>query len=137
VKAPIRHTPVSNASAVVSSTTLAGHPQAETSPAGGLQWPSIRLHFPLPRSAAAGVGGLPGTSAPAIRPSGLRRNLNFRSWGSTKGLTPGQKNVLIFGGLALGFAFSMSLLFPSAETREPDCFLPCWCGAGPWASASA
>jgi len=49
-------------------------------------------------------GGLPGHRSPAIRRAFLEENLNFGSWGSTK-LTQDQKNVLIFGGLALGFAF--------------------------------
>ena len=39
--------------------------------------------------------------------SGFEENLNFGL--GVNRLTPGQKNVLIFGGLALGFAFFLSL----------------------------
>ncbi|NQV10110.1 MAG: rubredoxin [Cyanobacteria bacterium] len=44
---------------------------------------------------------------PRNQASGFEENLNF-GLGVNK-LTPGQKNVLIFGGLALGFAFFLSL----------------------------
>ena len=44
---------------------------------------------------------------PRNKPSGFVENLNF-GLGVNK-LTPGQKNVLIFGGFALAFAFFLSL----------------------------
>ena len=44
---------------------------------------------------------------PRNKPSGFEENLNF-GLGVNK-LTPGQKNVLIFGGFALAFAFFLSL----------------------------
>ena len=44
---------------------------------------------------------------PRNKPSGFEENLNF-GFGVNK-LTPGQKNVLIFGGFALAFAFFLSL----------------------------
>jgi rubredoxin len=44
---------------------------------------------------------------PRNKPSGVEENLNF-GLGVNK-LTPGQKNVLIFGGFALAFAFFLSL----------------------------
>ncbi|MGK7931710.1 MAG: rubredoxin [Microcystaceae cyanobacterium] len=40
-------------------------------------------------------------------PSGFAENLNY-GFGVNR-LTPGQKNLLIFGGLALGFLFFLSL----------------------------
>jgi rubredoxin len=44
---------------------------------------------------------------PRDKPSGFEENLNF-GFGVNR-LTPGQKNVLIFGGFALAFAFFLSL----------------------------
>jgi rubredoxin len=44
---------------------------------------------------------------PRDKPSGFEENLNYGL--GVNRLTPGQKNVLIFGGLALGFAFFLSL----------------------------
>ena len=44
---------------------------------------------------------------PPSKASGFEENLNFGL--GVNRLTPGQKNVLIFGGLALGFAFFLSL----------------------------
>ena len=44
---------------------------------------------------------------PATKASGFEENLNY-GLGVNK-MTPGQKNVLIFGSLALGFAFFLSL----------------------------
>lgn len=44
---------------------------------------------------------------PRSKPSGFEENLNFGI--GVNRLTPGQKNVLIFGGLALAFAFFLSL----------------------------
>ena len=41
------------------------------------------------------------------KPSGFEENLNFGL--GVNRLTPGQKNVLIFGGFALAFAFFLSL----------------------------
>ncbi|MGQ4649824.1 rubredoxin [Lyngbya aestuarii] len=40
-------------------------------------------------------------------PSGFQENLNFGL--GVNRLTPGQKNLLIFGGLAIGFLFFLSL----------------------------
>ena len=44
---------------------------------------------------------------PRDRPSGFEENLNY-GFGANS-LTPGQKNVLIFGGLALAVSFFLSL----------------------------
>ena len=44
---------------------------------------------------------------PRNKPSGFEENLNFGL--GVNQLTPGQKNVLIFGGFALAFAFFLSL----------------------------
>ena len=44
---------------------------------------------------------------PREKASGFEENLNFGI--GVNRMTPGQKNVLIFGGLALGFAFFLSL----------------------------
>lgn len=44
---------------------------------------------------------------PVGNPSGFKENLNYGLGVNT--LTPGQKNLLIFGSLALGFLFFMSL----------------------------
>ena len=44
---------------------------------------------------------------PRAKASGFDENLNFGL--GVNQMTPGQKNVLIFGGLALGFAFFLSL----------------------------
>ncbi len=44
---------------------------------------------------------------PRNKPSGFEENLNYGL--GVNQLTPGQKNVLIFGGFALAFAFFLSL----------------------------
>ena len=44
---------------------------------------------------------------PRDKPSGFEENLNFGL--GVNRLTPGQKNVLIFGGFALAIAFFLSL----------------------------
>ncbi|MEB3357972.1 MAG: rubredoxin [Synechococcales bacterium] len=44
---------------------------------------------------------------PVGNPSGFRENLGYGLGVNT--LTPGQKNILIFGGLILGFLFFLSL----------------------------
>ena len=44
---------------------------------------------------------------PRTKASGFEENLNFGI--GVNRMTPGQKNVLIFGGLALAFAFFLSL----------------------------
>ena len=44
---------------------------------------------------------------PATKPSGFEENLNYGL--GVNRLTPGQKNVLIFGSMALAFAFFLSL----------------------------
>ncbi|MGF1569358.1 MAG: rubredoxin [Nodosilinea sp.] len=44
---------------------------------------------------------------PAGAPSGFKENLNYGL--GVNRLTPGQKNILIFGALALGFLFFISL----------------------------
>jgi rubredoxin len=44
---------------------------------------------------------------PVGNPSGFKENLNYGFGVNT--LTPGQKNILIFGGLALGVLFFLSL----------------------------
>lgn len=53
---------------------------------------------PKPRFANIGPQGAP---------SGFKENLNFGF--GVNALTPGQKNILIFGALALGFLFFLSL----------------------------
>ena len=52
------------------------------------------------KSAFANIG-------PAGKASGFKENLNFGLGVNT--LTPGQKNLLIFGALAVGFLFFLSL----------------------------
>ena len=54
-------------------------------------------------------------SAPPPKPVALRKNLDYGL--GVNRLTPGQKNVLIFGSLALGFAFSFPFI-PCAEPRR-------------------
>ncbi|WP_278002582.1 rubredoxin [Nodosilinea sp. FACHB-13] len=44
---------------------------------------------------------------PVNSPSGFKENLNFGL--GVNRLTPGQKNILIFGALAVGFMFFISL----------------------------
>jgi rubredoxin len=44
---------------------------------------------------------------PVGNPSGFKENLSYGF--GVNSLTPGQKNLLIFGGLALGFLFFISL----------------------------
>lgn len=44
---------------------------------------------------------------PVNKPSGFKENLNYGL--GVNRLTPGQKNILIFGALALGFLFFLSL----------------------------
>jgi rubredoxin len=44
---------------------------------------------------------------PVNKPSGFKENLNYGL--GVNRLTPGQKNILIFGALALGFLFFISL----------------------------
>ena len=52
---------------------------------------------------------------PATKASGFEENLDYGL--GVNRLTPGQKNVLIFGSLALGFAFSFPFI-PCAEPRR-------------------
>ena len=63
----------------------------------------IGFRCPVCRSRAGAFRDI----GPRNKPSGFEENLNF-GLGVNK-LTPGQKNVLIFGGFALAFAFFLSL----------------------------
>jgi rubredoxin len=73
----------------------AGTPFLELDPAG-FRCPVCRSRMP----AFKDIG-------PRDKPSGFEENLNFGL--GVNRLTPGQKNVLIFGGFALAFAFFLSL----------------------------
>ena len=48
-----------------------------------------------------------GNIGPVNKPSGFKENLNYGL--GVNRLTPGQKNILIFGALAVGFLFFLSL----------------------------
>lgn len=68
--------------------------------------------FPdLPKSWRCPICGAPKSQfsnvGPAGSPSGFKENLKYGLGVNT--LTPGQKNILIFGALALGFLFFLSL----------------------------
>ena len=63
----------------------------------------IRFRCPVCRSRVGAFTDI----GPRSKASGFEENLNFGL--GVNRLTPGQKNVLIFGGLALGFAFFLSL----------------------------
>ncbi len=63
----------------------------------------IRFRCPVCRSRVGAFADI----GPRSKASGFEENLNFGL--GVNRLTPGQKNVLIFGGLALGFAFFLSL----------------------------
>ncbi len=63
----------------------------------------ISFRCPVCRSRIAAFQDI----GPRSTPSGFNENLNY-GFGVNR-LTPGQKNVLIFGGLALVFAFFLSL----------------------------
>jgi len=71
----------------------------------GVPFPEVPLNWRCPVCGAqkkrfANVG-------PACTPSGFKENLNYGLGVNT--LTPGQKSVLIFGALAVGFFFFISL----------------------------
>lgn len=71
----------------------------------GVPFPEVPLNWRCPVCGAqkkrfANIG-------PAGTPSGFKENLNYGLGVNT--LTPGQKSVLIFGALALGFFFFLSL----------------------------
>jgi rubredoxin len=72
-----------------------GTPFAELDPAS-FRCPVCRSRVPAFRD----IG-------PRSKPSGFEENLNYGL--GVNRLTPGQKNVLIFGGFALAFAFFLSL----------------------------
>jgi len=65
----------------------------------------------LPTSWRCIVCGAPTTQfvnvGPTEAPSGFKENLGYGF--GVNNLTPSQKNILIFGGLALGFLFFLSL----------------------------
>lgn len=65
----------------------------------------------LPASWKCPVCGAPKTQfsniGPAGSPSGFKENLGYGL--GVNAMTPGQKNILIFGALALGFLFFLSL----------------------------
>ena len=65
----------------------------------------------LPKAWRCPVCGAPKVQftniGPKNKPSGFQENLGYGLGVNT--LTPGQKNILIFGGLALAFLFFMSL----------------------------
>jgi rubredoxin len=73
----------------------AGTPFAELDP--------VAFRCPVCRSRVAAFRDI----GPRSKPSGFEENLNY-GFGVNR-LTPGQKNVLIFGGFALAFAFFLSL----------------------------
>ena len=64
---------------------------------------ALTFRCPVCRSKAAAFRDI----GPSTKASGFEENLNF-GFGVNR-MTPGQKNVLIFGSLALGFAFFLSL----------------------------
>ncbi|WP_392349853.1 rubredoxin [Parasynechococcus sp.] len=64
---------------------------------------AISFRCPVCRSKVAAFRDI----GPVTKASGFEENLNFGL--GVNRMTPGQKNVLIFGGLALGFAFFLSL----------------------------
>ncbi len=64
---------------------------------------AIRFRCPVCRSKVGAFIDI----GPRSKASGFEENLNFGL--GVNRLTPGQKNVLIFGSLALGFAFFLSL----------------------------
>ena len=61
---------------------------------------AFAVRLPQPQAAFRDIG-------PRAKASGFEENLNFGI--GVNRMTPGQKNVLIFGGLALAFAFFLSL----------------------------
>ena len=63
----------------------------------------IKFRCPVCRSRVGAFTDI----GPRSKASGFEENLNFGL--GVNRLTPGQKNVLIFGSLALGFAFFLSL----------------------------
>ena len=64
---------------------------------------ALTFRCPVCRSKVAAFGDI----GPRTKASGFEENLNFGL--GVNRMTPGQKNVLIFGSLALGFAFFLSL----------------------------
>ena len=64
---------------------------------------SIRFRCPVCRSKSAAFRDI----GPRAKASGFEENLNYGL--GVNRMTPGQKNVLIFGSLALAFAFFLSL----------------------------
>lgn len=64
---------------------------------------AVSFRCPVCRSKVAAFRDI----GPVTKASGFEENLNFGL--GVNRMTPGQKNVLIFGGLALGFAFFLSL----------------------------
>ena len=64
---------------------------------------ALSFRCPVCRSKVAAFRDI----GPVTKASGFEENLNFGL--GVNRMTPGQKNVLIFGGLALGFAFFLSL----------------------------
>ena len=64
---------------------------------------AIRFRCPVCRSKVGAFRDI----GPSTKPSGFEENLNYGL--GVNRLTPGQKNVLIFGSMALAFAFFLSL----------------------------
>ena len=64
---------------------------------------ALTFRCPVCRSKVAAFRDI----GPRTKASGFEENLNFGL--GVNRMTPGQKNVLIFGSLALGFAFFLSL----------------------------
>ena len=64
---------------------------------------ALSFRCPVCRSKVAAFRDI----GPATKASGFEENLNYGL--GVNRMTPGQKNVLIFGSLALGFAFFLSL----------------------------
>lgn len=83
------------AEGVAKLAIAAGTPFAELDP--------VSFRCPVCRSRVGAFRDI----GPRDKPSGFEENLNFGL--GVNRLTPGQKNVLIFGGFALAIAFFLSL----------------------------
>jgi ABC-type uncharacterized transport system permease subunit len=78
-------------------------PTASTSPWQAEDLDALAFRCPVCRSKVAAFRDI----GPRAKASGFDENLDFGL--GVNRMTPGQKNVLIFGSLALGFAFFLSL----------------------------
>ena len=89
--------------AVAMSTTPPGVKKVGIEQEHHLVLDVISFRCPVCRSPVAAFRDI----GPRDKPSGFEENLKFGL--GVNVLTPGQKNVLIFGGFALAFAFFLSL----------------------------